>query len=334
MYRLGKCCFPAWRGQWLPSSHAEDGTKRHGSPTDGQADRRTTPPAPLALPLPPGQEQEGLAGIRSVRVAKRVDEVVFLQLDADEDIGGGCYRGEQMSNAHDRRRPEREQKAQHDGMTNQLIEALLLETDWCHGLILHEAGTLPPPEQVEMMDHERGEQEHQPAEPEQRPDDRAAHSRIEAPDDGGQGPPLPIHKAQEETGAQHIGASLDRTGKEPRPPAFEGGSGHDTMLQSEQTKEHGIEQHGWQGWTSRPGVDRFRHEQVAHKPDGVQKREEEEDIRQSPVEQGQAFTDAPSSPGCLCVCGHTFSLLSKLNSCTLFHWYPNASQVLRRESLP
>src|SRR5258708_37676250 len=136
MYRLGKCCFPAWRGQWLPSSHAEDGTKRHGSPTDGQADRRTTPPAPLALPLPPGQEHEDLAAIRSVRVAKRVDQVVLLQLDADEDIGGGCFREEQMSNAPDRRRPERGQKTQHDRVTNQLIEALRLANELCLGFIL------------------------------------------------------------------------------------------------------------------------------------------------------------------------------------------------------
>src|SRR5690242_14766331 len=72
--------------------------------------------------LRPGNEHRHARSIAAVSVAERGDEISLLQLQRDEDIGGGRNCEHEVADAHGGRRPEGDHEAQHDRMAHEAIE--------------------------------------------------------------------------------------------------------------------------------------------------------------------------------------------------------------------
>src|SRR5215813_13484824 len=78
--------------------------------------------------LPPTRHQHGDAlAIVLVLVAKKFDQITFLQCDADKNVGCRDEGEEQMACGHNRRRPEGDDEAEIDRMSHELIEHWRLE---------------------------------------------------------------------------------------------------------------------------------------------------------------------------------------------------------------
>ena len=60
--------------------------------------------------------------IAAVFVAEQLDQVALLEEDADEDVGRGHRREQQMPDRHGRRRPERDDEAEIDRVPHDLVQ--------------------------------------------------------------------------------------------------------------------------------------------------------------------------------------------------------------------
>src|SRR3954470_23208257 len=93
------------------------------------------------------------------------DQVALLELKRGQDVGGVCERKQKVADGHLGRGPEREQKAEHDGMAHDLVEQRCSERlTWYLAPAERDEG-LAQAEQIEMIDHVgRGERD-KPAKP-------------------------------------------------------------------------------------------------------------------------------------------------------------------------
>src|ERR1700682_6806171 len=115
-----------------------------------------------------------------------------------------------MPQRHLWRRPERNQEAQINRMTDLLVEHRCLEANR-HGLLAFPVESdLAQSKEVEMTDHKRTTQDRQPADPIERHQSRVTSGGLYLPHGFGHGSPLPIEQVKAKTGHQHIRAALNR----------------------------------------------------------------------------------------------------------------------------
>jgi hypothetical protein len=124
-------------------------------------------------------------------------------------------------------------------------------------------------EEIEVFDHESRQQHEYPAEREQRPQNRARQLVLDLPDDVRHRTPLPEQQYQRETREQHVGAALDGTRHELRPPLLEAGARHHAVLHREHAEQQRIDEQGFAKRPRRARIDGFRNEEVAYESDRV-----------------------------------------------------------------
>src|SRR5512135_139481 len=173
-------------------------------------------------------------------------------------------------------------------MTNIAIEAKGLEPNW---RVLTARGVevdLTKPEQVEVIDQERGEEHDRPSGPEDRVQKPATNRISDLPEDGGNRPPLPEEEAEEETAYKHIGAPLDRRRDEPCPPSLETRPGHDAVWDGKEAQEQGVDEESEGGRAPHARINRLGDEEITDEANRVQERGEEDEITCDTIGQGQA----------------------------------------------
>ena len=159
--------------------------------------------------------------ISLVPLAMEAYQITLLELQGEKDIGGRCRGEEEVSDGHRRCRPEGEEKAEHDRMTDPAIEEGGLELDRRVRLAGKGEEDLPQSEQVEVIDQKRREKHDGPSGPEDREQEPPANRIGHFPHDVRDGPPLPEEEAEEEATHEDIGAPLDCGRDDSRPPSLE-----------------------------------------------------------------------------------------------------------------
>jgi protein-S-isoprenylcysteine O-methyltransferase Ste14 len=81
-----------------------------------------------------------------------------------------------------------------------------------------------------------------------------------------------------------------------RPPALEGRPGHDAVLNGEDAEQQDVDDDRRGDGARRAGIDRLGHEDVADEADGVEERQEEDDVGYEAIEHGDDahFWDLPA----------------------------------------
>src|SRR5262249_18501156 len=144
------------------------------------------------------QQHTGPRSIGSVLLAVEAHQIPFFELQGDEDVGRRRRGEEEVSGGHRRGCPEGEEEAEHEGMADAAVGAEYLEAD--RGV--RAAGSvevdLSQPEQVEVIDQERGHEHESPTGPEDGKYRRPSDGTLDVPDDGRDRPPLPEEEAEGE----------------------------------------------------------------------------------------------------------------------------------------
>src|SRR3954469_24813974 len=68
------------------------------------------------------QQHGNVSAVVLVGGAEFGDQVALLELKRGQDVGGVCERKQKVADSHLGRGPEREQKAEHDGMPHEPVE--------------------------------------------------------------------------------------------------------------------------------------------------------------------------------------------------------------------
>src|SRR5690349_6886201 len=134
-------------------------------------------------PAPEKRDQHGhLFAVPAVVLPQGVHEIALLELDGNEDVGGGRQCENEMGDGHGRGGPEREEPAHVQRVPDELVRTRGAET---------QRGGRPPEElqpdlaqaeKIEMVDEESRYQYEPPAKPEQRVQHRAPGGVRDVPD--------------------------------------------------------------------------------------------------------------------------------------------------------
>ena len=265
------------------------------------------------------------------------DQVAFLKLDGDEDIGRRRQRKTQPTLAHGRRRPEGDDESQIDRVAADPIEQRRLELGRRNFLLPPVSPHLAQAEQVEMVDQEGAGQHRQPAEPKDPPDDLPAQGVVDQPDDLRNRPPLPIQQDQRQAGEQHIGRALNRLRHEAGPPAFEGRPRHQAVLDGEHAEQQGVDHQRLDQRSGRATVDGLGDAEVTDKGDRIEKAGEEDGVGRRTVEHREqshrrlSCCSAPACPASTRTARYTEAALSGMISHRPAH--AKTPPVVRRAAL-
>src|ERR1700730_14112777 len=206
-----------------------------------------------------------------------------------------------MPQRHLWRRPECNQEAQINRMTDMLVEHRCLEANR-HGLLAFPVESdLTQPKEVEMTDHKRATQDRQPPDPVERYQSRVTCGVLYVPHGFGHGPPLPIEQVQAKTSHQHIRAALNRLGNDSRPQVLKPLPRHHAVLDGEKPQQQSVDDEGRNRKSSFIGINGSGNKHVADKTYRVQECAKEDEVRDQPVEKR-------------CDSGHWFVLLPRVIS--------------------
>lgn len=206
-----------------------------------------------------------------VVLAEELSEVVFLELYADQDVGRGCDGEKQMARRHVWGRPECDDESRHNRVADISVEAAGLECYVMVLLVSQMEPDLPESEQVEVIDHERGEQHGGPSDPEKSEQYYFAKGILHAPYYARHGMPLPIEEQQEEAGGEDEGAPLHLHRHKFRPPPLKNRTGHDGMLHCKQSQQAQVYNETWQKAGFETRADRLGYDEIAYESYRVKK---------------------------------------------------------------
>src|SRR5262249_50102275 len=100
-------------------------------------------PRPSCSPrLAPGNKHRDALFILPVLVSEHSDQITLLQPDADEDVGRGHCGEQHVADGHDRGGPKRDDEAEIDRMTHELVEQRRAEARFRHLLVDEMTGDL------------------------------------------------------------------------------------------------------------------------------------------------------------------------------------------------
>src|SRR5579872_6577811 len=204
------------------TSEAElmDHPRRRASPLAGRrrAFRAATARGFIAAPYFQQRYQHGHTGtVCAITLPIGRDQVTLLEADPNQDIPARRDGEQEVSDAHEGRRPEGDDEAKVDGMPHHPVQPRRLEVGTVKIAAPGVRPDLPQSEQLEVIDEESRDQQQGPADPESagkyRPECRPAH----VPDGCGDWTPLPEEQRQNGAGGEYERAALDVPGHEPRP---------------------------------------------------------------------------------------------------------------------
>lgn len=216
--------------------------------------------------------------------------VALFKPDGDEDVSGGGDGENQMADRHVRRRPEGDDETEHDRVAHKLVEKRRPES-WLRIFLSAPVEIdLPQAEEIGMIDESRADQHRRPAQQEERPQEITPDGIPHVPHDLRHRSPLPEEQNQCQTRQQDVSASLNRLRNNSRPPTLESGTRHHAVLNGEEAEQQGVNQKRLTERLVRAGVYSFRHAEVSDEPDGVEKRDEENQIADQPVDESKHTT--------------------------------------------
>src|SRR2546423_836949 len=188
------------------------------------------------------QEHRDFVSVFLIRLAVYVHHVALLELDGDEYVGSRGDGEDEVADRHARRGPERDDKAEHDRVADELVKKDRPESEvrvLAPALIQVD---LPESEEVEVVNEKRAEEHKRPADEEERPEDVAPRRVFNAPHRVRQRSPLPEEQYERKAREQNVRAALDRLRDKTRPPALEPRSRHHAVLHGEQAEQQRVNQ--------------------------------------------------------------------------------------------
>ena len=211
--------------------------------------------------------------------------VALLELDGDEDVCGRRDGEDEVGDGHRRRRPEGHDEAEIDGVPDVAVPSARRELHRRVGHASQEQEDLPEAEEIEVIDEERADQHDHPAREGEPLEQQAERLALDLPDHASDRLPLPEEQEQRRAGRQHEGAALERLGDDFRPDGLEALPGHHAVLQREDGEKHGIGQQCRAQRPRRRGIDRLRDDEVGDEADGVEERDQEDRVRDQPIDE-------------------------------------------------
>src|SRR5579875_3085750 len=126
-------------------------------------------------------------------------QVPFLQMDGDDDVECRHPSEQEVPPCHDRCGPKSDDKAEHDGVSNNSIESS--HTKWWRRIrrVHCIKDNLTQAEEIEVIDEESGDQCDDPACTEQSPQDDHGHRLLNFPGGSQHRTPLPKQKHEHQT---------------------------------------------------------------------------------------------------------------------------------------
>src|SRR4051794_20112020 len=112
----------------------------------------------------PRQQHADVLPVAAILIAKQIDKVALFELDRDQDVAGGRNREQQMADRHRGRRPESEQEAQIDRVTDDAVKQRGMKLRRRQIFAEQSREDLAQPEKLEMAEHEGGQYKQAPAE--------------------------------------------------------------------------------------------------------------------------------------------------------------------------
>lgn len=171
-----------------------------------------------------------------VVLPKKLYEVMLFEPDADEDVDRGRDGEKQMPSRHGGCCPESDDESKHNGMANVTVQTCSLEFYMVVFLVAKVEPDLSKSKQIEVINHERGQQHGDPSEPEETQQKCFAGRVLHAPNHIRHGAPLPIEQQQNKAGDEDERASLHLHRDNLRPPSLKREAGHDGVLNCEEAK--------------------------------------------------------------------------------------------------
>jgi hypothetical protein len=192
-------------------------------------------------------------------------------------------------------------------MTNDAVEDRRHEPHRRLGLSPEGPPRLSQTKKVEVVDHERGDQDEHPPEGEAAVQHGAADFVLDVPDDATERPPLPEQQEERQAAGQHVRAPLGGGRDDPGQEALESLPGHQAVLQREQRQQPQIDRQRGQPGISRPRIERLWHSHVPKESDRVEKGEKEDHVAHGTICQRQHSGHGVSAPSvrALNVCSRT-----------------------------
>lgn len=223
----------------------------------------------------PGEKHPRLRAILPVLVAELVDEIALFEENSDQGVTGREDREQQVAGSHMRRRPEGNEKAEEERMTDYLVEPGRLKFRRLEFFALEVSVHLPHPKQLEVVDEERRNENESPPYCVESPDGVDTGRALDTPDLEFDRSPLPEQDDEQNVGDEHVRAALGCFGDDVRPPVLESLSGHRAVLDGKHTQQCDVDSDCCpERRIPGGGIDPLRNEaqecEISHERDGVQ----------------------------------------------------------------
>src|SRR5688572_13193322 len=283
-----------------------------GNPSEGLYGR--APRAGGGLPrlrrfLPEERDQHGdPAAVLEVVGSVQGGEIALLELDRDEDVRRRDEGEEEVADRHVRRGVEGDDEAEHERVPDVLVESRDPERRRRVGPSQGVEYDLAKPEEVEVIDDERRQENDDESEGEERPDRQARNEILDFPDDRGDGPPLPVEKPEDDAREEDECAPLHLRGNDRGPPPLEPLPRHHAVLDPKEAEEGDVHDQRFVQGSTPARIDVLGDDESPDEADGVEERGQERDIRDETVNEGQepahgnslrdrSSGSGPSAPG-------------------------------------
>jgi hypothetical protein len=210
-------------------------------------------------------------------------EVTLLERDGVHDVKRRAQGEVQVRDRHRGRHPESEQPTHVKRMADEAVEAGRGERD---GRV-RQAAELEPhltePEQIEVVDEERGYHREPPAEREESEEQAASDRRLDDPDRTAERLPRREEEPEREARKEDVRRALDRHRHDLRPALFEPRARHHAVLHREEREQTEIDGEPDRERHARFAVERSRNLEVADETDRVENRPQKDQVTRNAV---------------------------------------------------
>ena len=196
-----------------------------------------------------------------------------------------------MRHGHRRRRPECQQESEIQRVAHELVGCRRRKVDTRVVPADEVEPHLSKPEQVEMVDEERHQEDLQPAVREHRPDEGARQRLVDAPNRPAKRAPLPEQQVERKAGEEHVRGTFNRPWHDLRPPALEPASRHDTVLERKYGEQTRVNTECGPERRCRGTIELRWNAESADEGNGVEKRREEQRVGDAAIDEIRDASD-------------------------------------------
>ncbi len=168
-------------------------------------------------------------------------EIPFFVSDCDQYVSRKAACEHELADSHRWRRPEEHYPAEVQRVPDELVEEGHLELRVAVCLLYQVQPYLPQPEQIEVIDHERRQQDQQNSAEKNSPNRELPDLRFHRPDNARHRSPLPEQQDQNDARYQHVSTSLDGPWHQTGPVFLERRSRHNCVLHTEQQYQSDVD---------------------------------------------------------------------------------------------